>query len=76
MNDAIPASRNSGEMIHTSRHVARRYCSIFLPSCAPMLRDNTEVRPVERPIQQAIITNSNVKVRPIAATAASPISAA
>ncbi len=65
-----------GETIQTSRQDARRYWSIIEPSRAPMARDRPEVSPVDRPTQTAIITNSNGMVRPIAATAASPTSAA
>ena len=66
----------TGESHKTSTQLARRYCSILSLWRDPMARDSAEVKPVDSPTQSAIMKYSKGTVRPMEATAASPIVAA
>ena len=71
-----PSSRNTGATHQTRTRAERLYCSILSPSPEAIVLASAAVRPVDSPTQMAIMRNSNGTVRPIAATAASPIVAA
>ncbi len=73
---ATPRTVNAGATTAIARQQTRKYWLIFRPWRSPIARDRAEVRPVDRPTQTAIMRNSSGTTSPIAATEASPRSAA